>query len=165
MSAPDNTTETTTEFDSANGHQNPGLPYHRPRRADVDDKADKRAERQTAALFGLSIVGTVLAIWAYFGMDFGDGGDISAIRYTNMLIGLGVFMAMIGIGLGAIHWAKTLMRDHEMIEERAPMRSSDEGREGAIQNLKDGAEDSGLGGVKRRGLLKGTLITALAIAP
>ena len=164
MSAPDHTTEADTEFETANGHKNPGLPYHRPRRADVDDKADKRAERQTAALFGLSIIGTVLAIWAYFALDMGEG-DISAIRTKNMMIGLGVFLAMIGIGLGAIHWAKSLMRDHEMIEERAPMRSSDEAREGAIQNLKDGVEDSGLGGVKRRGLLKGTLITALAIAP
>ena len=165
MSAPDNNTETISEFDSANGHENPGLPNHRPRRADVDEKADKRAERQTATLFGLSIIGTVLAIWAYFGMDMGDGNDISAIRNKNMLIGLGITLAMLGIGLGAIHWAKSLMRDHEMVEERAPMRSSDEARAGAIQNLKDGAEDSGLGGVKRRGLLKGTLITALAIAP
>lgn len=165
MSVPDHTTEATTEFETVNGHENPGLPYHRPRRADVDDKADKRAERQTAAMFGLSIIGTVLAIWAYFALDMGDGSDISAIRNKNMLIGLGVFLAMIGIGLGAIHWAKSLMRDHEMIEERKPLRSSDESREGAIQNLKDGAEDSGIGGVKRRGLLKGTLITALAIAP
>lgn len=165
MSAPDNNTDTLDEIDTANGHKNPGLPYHRPRRADIDDKANKRAERQTAALFGVSILGTVLAIWAYFAMDMGDGGDISAIRNKNMLIGLGIFMAMIGIGLGAIHWAKSLMRDHEMVEERTPMRSSDDAREGAIQNLKDGVEDSGLGGVKRRGLLKGTLITALAIAP
>lgn len=145
--------------------EDPGVPQeHRPRRADVDPKAAKRAERQVAALFGISALGTVLALWAYFALDIGDGNDIAAIQRVNMLIGLGVFLAMMGIGLGAIHWAKTLMRDHEMVEERHELRSSDEAREGAIQNLRDGAEDSGVG-VGRRGLLKGSLITALAIAP
>ncbi|MFN3866166.1 MAG: Rieske 2Fe-2S domain-containing protein [Demequina sp.] len=165
MSAPDKNSSPYSDLTSANGHDNPGLPHHRPRRADVDKKASKRAERQTAVLFAVSIIGTVLALWAYFTLDIGDGNDVRAIQQINMWIGLGVFLAMIGIGLGAIHWAKTLMRDHEMVEERHEMRSSDEGRAGAIQNLKDGAEDSGLAGVERRGLLKGTLITALAIAP
>ena len=164
MSAPDNHTEHDSPLDPANGHENPGLPDHRPRRADVDPKADKKAERQVAALFGISIVGTVLALWAYFGLDIEDG-DVASIQRVNMMIGLGIFLAMIGIGLGAIHWAKSLMRDHEMVEERHALRSSEESREGAVQNLKDGAEDSGLGGVKRRGVLKGSLITALAIAP
>src|SRR5690606_28505772 len=69
-----------------------------------------------------------------------------------------------GIGLGAIHWARTLMRDHEMVEERHELRSSEEGRAGAIQNLKDGAEDSGLT-TSRRTLLKGSLVTAVLLAP
>ncbi|MEX0913943.1 MAG: Rieske 2Fe-2S domain-containing protein [Demequina sp.] len=145
--------------------EDPGVPKeHRPRRADVDPKAAKRAERQVAALFGISALGTVLALWAYFALDIGDGNDIAAIQRVNMMIGLGIFLAMMGIGLGAIHWAKTLMRDHEMVEERHELRSSDEAREGALQNLRDGAQDSGVG-VGRRGLLKGSLITALAIAP
>ncbi len=55
------------------------------------------------------------------------------------LMGIGIFLAMIGIGTGAIHWAKTLMRDHDMVEERHPIRSSDEAREERIQKLKDGA--------------------------
>ena len=165
MSAPENHTDSESTLDGANGHPNPGMPHHRPRRADVDGKADRRAERQVAALFGISILGTVLALWAYFGMDGGDGGDVGAIQRVNMLLGLGLFLAMIGIGLGAIHWAKVLMRDHELVEDRHDLRSSDESREGAIKNLQDGVEDSGLGGVKRRGVLKGSLITALAIAP
>ena len=165
MSAPDNHTEHESTLDPANGHENPGLPYHRPRRADEDPKADRKAERQVAALFGISILGTVIAIWAYFAMNDADPGNVGEIQQVNMWIGLGVFLAMIGIGLGAIHWAKALMRDHEMVEERHELRSSDESREGAIQHLKDGVEDSGLGGVKRRGVLKGSLITALAIAP
>lgn len=156
------TTENPTEH-GAESFEDPGLPYHRPRKADVDPKAEKRAERQVAALFGLSILGTILALGAYFAIDMTE--EIDSIRFTNMMIGLGIFLAMIGIGLGAIHWAKTLMRDHEMVEERHELRSSDEGRAGAIQNLKDGAEDSGLGGTSRRGLLVGTLVTSVLLAP
>ena len=176
MSAPEHSNDHTdpdvhdashaqTGGDTANGHVNPGLPYHRPRRADVDKKADRRAERQVAALFGLSIIGTVVALAAYFMLDDADPASVSEIQRVNMWIGLGIFLAMMGIGLGAIHWAKTLMRDHEMVEDRHAMRSSEESREGAIQNLKDGAEDSALAGPQRRSVLKGSLITALAIAP
>ncbi|WP_062073503.1 cytochrome bc1 complex Rieske iron-sulfur subunit [Demequina sediminicola] len=166
MSTPENTPDDAPQ----EGFVDPGLAHHRPRRADVDPKADKRAERQVAALFGLSAVGTVIALWAYFTKDTGDGGDVATIQSVNMWIGIGVFLAMSGIGFGAIHWAKTLMRDHEMVEERHEMRSSDENRAAAIQNLKDGAEDSGLAGgegegAKRRSVLKGSLITAMAIAP
>lgn len=142
----------------------PGLPeHHRPRRADVDPGAAKRAERQAAIMFAISAVGTILAIWAWAAGDVG-GDDIAATQRTTMLIGIGIGLAMLGIGAGAIHWAKTLMRDHEMIEERHDLRSSDEARAGAIDNLREGAQDSGVG-VGRRGLLKGSLITALAIAP
>lgn len=140
----------------------PGLPYHRPRRADVDPKAAKRAERQVAALFGVSILGTIATLALYFMQDQTE--EVASIRLVNMLFGISLCFAMLGIGFGAIHWARTLMRDHEMIEERHPMRSSDEGRAGAIQTLKDGAEDSGLT-TSRRTLLKGSLITAVAIAP
>ena len=81
-----------------------------------------------------------------------------------MFLGVGLFLAMIGIGTGAIHWAKTLMRDHDIVEERHHLRSSEEARAGAVDNLKQGARDSGIG-IGRRGLLKGSLVTALAIAP
>jgi ubiquinol-cytochrome c reductase iron-sulfur subunit len=153
----------TPEPQAPESFENPGLPYHRPRRADVDPKAANRAERQVAVLFFVSIIGTILALFAYFVIDLGD--TIDSIKNMNRALGLGIFLSMIGIGLGAIHWARTLMRDHEMVEERHELRSSDEARAGAIQNLKDGVADSGLGGTSRRGLLKGSLVTALAIAP
>jgi len=46
--------------------ENPGLPPHRHRMGDTDPKAAKRAERQVAALFLVSIVGTLLTLFAYF---------------------------------------------------------------------------------------------------
>jgi ubiquinol-cytochrome c reductase iron-sulfur subunit len=38
----------------------PGLPEHEPRPTDVDERAERRAERQVAAMFGLSAVFTLL---------------------------------------------------------------------------------------------------------
>jgi len=159
-------TDNATQPDGAveDEFTDPGVPKeHRPRRADVDPQAAKKAERQVAVLFGISVIGTVIAIWAWATAD-GGGDDIGAVQRTTMFVGTGIFLSMIGIGTGAIHWAKTLMRDHDMVEERHALRSSDEVRAGAIDNLKEGAKDSGIG-VGRRGLLKGSLVTALAIAP
>ena len=168
MSHDEHAAGTTGVEDSANGWDNPGLPEHRPRRADNDPKADRRATRQVVALFTISIIGTIVTLVAYFTLD--NDGSTESVRSTNFVLGFGIFLAMIGIGLGAIHWARALMRDHDMVEERHGLRSSDEGRAGAIQNLKDGAADSGLVAapglvVGRRGLLKGSLITAVLLAP
>jgi cytochrome c553 len=46
--------------------ENPGLPPHVPRGADLSEAAAKRAEKQVAGLFTLSILGTVLFVLAYF---------------------------------------------------------------------------------------------------
>ncbi len=142
--------------------ENPGLPEHRPRRADVDPKAARRAELQAVGLLVVSIIGTVGAILAYLLLPL--DGKADDIQRMTALMGFGIFLGMIGIGASAIHWAKTLMRDHEMVEERHATRSSDDTREAAVQMLKDGVEDSGAG-MGRRSLLKGTMLTALAIAP
>jgi ubiquinol-cytochrome c reductase iron-sulfur subunit len=142
----------------------PGVPSkHRPRGADVDPKAARKAELQVAALFGVSVLGTALAIYGYLTAE-GGGDDLAGVQRTTMLMGVGICFAMLGVGMGAIHWAKTLMRDHEMVEERHSLRSSDSARAGAIRNLTEGAKDSGVG-VGRRGLLKGSVISALLIAP
>ena len=38
-------------------------------------------------------------------------------------------LGLLGIGIGAVHWAKTLMPDEEVVEERHPLRATDEARE------------------------------------
>jgi ubiquinol-cytochrome c reductase iron-sulfur subunit len=140
----------------------PGLPPHRPRRADLDPKAARRAEIQSVGLLVVSILGTVGAVAAYLFLPL--SGSNADVQRMTAFMGVGIFLGMMGIGASAIHWAKTLMRDREMVEERHPLRSSDQTRDDAIQLLKDGVEDSGAG-IGRRGLLKGTMLTALAIAP
>ena len=51
----------------------PGLPAHVHRRGDTDPKAAKRAERQVAALFGLSTLGTIAFLVGFFVIKL-DGG-------------------------------------------------------------------------------------------
>jgi hypothetical protein len=64
------------------------------------------------------------------------------------------------IGMGAIHWAKTLMPDEEVIIQRHEFRSSDEDRADFIKTAKDGAAAAGLG---RRSLIKRSLGLSLGL--
>jgi ubiquinol-cytochrome c reductase iron-sulfur subunit len=141
--------------------QDPGIPPHRLRLADTDPKAAKRAERQVAALFGTSVVGTVIFLVAYFAIDLGDDSTIATIRLQNALLGLGTAFAMLGIGTGIVHWAKALMPDHEVSEERHAIREEDD-RAAAVRIVDDIVEETG---IKRRPLIRNTLLGAVALAP
>jgi ubiquinol-cytochrome c reductase iron-sulfur subunit len=143
--------------------QDPGLPPHRLRLADTDPKAAKRAERQVAILFGLSVVGTLIFLVAYFAIDLGagSGASIATIRLQNALLGLGTAFAMLGIGTGIVHWAKALMPDHEVSEERHAIRT-EEDRLAAVRIVDDIVEETG---IKRRPLIRNTLLGAVALAP
>ncbi|MBO0900110.1 Rieske 2Fe-2S domain-containing protein [Cellulomonas sp. zg-ZUI222] len=146
--------------DSPERFPNPGFGPHRPRRSDVDPAANKRAERQVVALFAISILGTIGFIIAYFAFPLGDSPQ--TLHRSNLTLGLGLAFALLGIGLAAVHWAKSLMNDHEKAEDRHAQRSSDQTRAEAVQVLKDGVEDSAIG---RRGVLKGALVSSLALFP
>jgi ubiquinol-cytochrome c reductase iron-sulfur subunit len=141
--------------------QDPGIPPHRLRLADTDPKAAKRAERQVAILFGSSVVGTVIFLVAYFAIDLGHDSTIATIRLQNALLGIGTAFAMLGIGTGIVHWAKALMPDHEVSEERHAIRTEDD-RQAAVRIVDDIVEETG---IKRRPLIRNTLLGAVALAP
>ncbi len=158
-------TETHSDAVARAGHkdverfQDPGLPPHRLRLADTDPRAAKRAERQVAILFGISVVGTLLFFFAYFGVRLDN--SIATLRLQNLLLGLGTAFAMLGIGVGIVHWARALMPDHEVSEERHEVRNSAD-RVAAEKIVGDILEETG---IKRRPLIRNTLIGALALAP
>jgi ubiquinol-cytochrome c reductase iron-sulfur subunit len=140
--------------------EDPGLPEHRLRQADVDPAAAKRAERQVVAMFALSVLGTIGFLIAYFVLPPGE--TVASMRLSNIALGLTLFLSMFGIGAAAVHWAKTLMSDHERQEARHPQRSDAATRAAALEVLREGSEDSGIG---RRGVLKGAVVSAVALAP
>ncbi|MDA8438849.1 MAG: Rieske 2Fe-2S domain-containing protein [Propionibacterium sp.] len=139
---------------------NPGLPPHHPRRGDVDPRASKTSERIVLALFGISTLGTIGFLVAYFALP--TGRDAATIQRSTMSLGLGLAFALLGIGTAAIQWSKSIMNNHERVEERHPMASSAAVREAAVANLRAGAADSG---ISRRGLLKSAMIGSLALFP
>jgi ubiquinol-cytochrome c reductase iron-sulfur subunit len=140
--------------------ENPGLPPHVARTGDTDPAAAKRSERIVVALFGLSVLGTIGFLVAYFAVPPGE--TVASMRLSNLLLGVGLFLGMFSIGLAAVHWAKTLMSDHERVEARHPQKSDAETRAGAVAVLQEGAKDSG---IERRSLLKGAVVSAVALAP
>ena len=140
--------------------ENPGIEPHRVRMTDKDPKKAKAAEQQVSAMFALSLVGSVLSIWAYFAFPIVD--DLGATRNNALWMGLGMALGMLGIGFGAVHWAKTLMPDHEVSEERHLARSSEENRAQAVEIIRLADNESGF---TRRKLIRRSMYGALALFP
>ncbi len=138
----------------------PGTPAHHERPSDVDPRAAKRAERQVAALFGFSALGTVVSLVVYFAVR--PEGTTASVRLATFSLGAAVACALLGVGFGAIHWARSLMSDRELVDERHPTVSDDETRAGAVEALRQGVRDSN---IARRGVLKGAAASALALVP
>jgi ubiquinol-cytochrome c reductase iron-sulfur subunit len=141
----------------------PGLPEHIHRKADVDVKAAKRAERQVGILFLLSVLGTLLFVYAYLGIDEDAFVFVPVLGSTNahqLFLGLGLAIALFFIGMAAVHWAKTLMPDHEVIDYRKEQRSKDEDRDDFVSTVKDRAGEAGLG---RRPFIKRTMLLSLGL--
>ena len=141
---------------------NPGLPAHLPRPTDVDEKAARRAERQVATFFVLSMVCTVLFVVAYFALDIKDGNQetIGGLGASNVALGVSLGLALLFIGIGIIQWARKLMADVEIIEYRHPAVSSPADREETLAALDMGLDESGIG---RRPLIRNTLFGALGL--
>ena len=88
--------------------QNPGLPPHRARMTDKDPRAEKAAERTVYTLFYLSLAGSIWAVAAYMLFPI-ESGALIDIRQNNLFIGLGIALALLSIGIGAIHWSKACL--------------------------------------------------------
>jgi ubiquinol-cytochrome c reductase iron-sulfur subunit len=108
-----------------------------------DPAGEKFAERAVSALFLLSAVGVVGFIVTYIAWPFTYGDKY--YEFYTPLLGLTMGLALLGLGAGAVLWAKTLMVDDEAVQERHALSSADEDKEGAVAILKEGAADSGLG--------------------
>lgn len=138
-------------------------PQHAPRATDINPASEKRAEQQVAILFGLSGVGSVLLIYSYIFVADNVFIFIPIMGNQNaqqLGIGLGMAMSLFFIGIAAIHWAKTLMPDKEVVNHRHEFRSSDEDRAELVQTVKEGVAGVQLG---RRKLIKRSLGAAVGL--
>ncbi|WP_326663148.1 cytochrome bc1 complex Rieske iron-sulfur subunit [Streptomyces sp. NBC_00385] len=143
----------------------PGLPAHRPRIQDIDERAANRSERAVAFMFTLSMLATVAFIASYviFPVDkivyIFPFGHVSALNFS---LGLTLGVALFAIGAGAVHWARTLMSDVEVADERHAIAAEPEVKAKVLADFAAGAEESAFG---RRKLIRNTMFGALALVP
>ncbi len=153
--------KTGTALIQSDAFENPGFPPHRPRVTDEDPKKEKRAQRTVYTLFYLSILGSIWAIAAYMLFPM-EGNDVGDVRLNNLFIGLGAALALLGIGFGAVHWAKAVMTDVEIADERHKVGGNQVAREGAVKVFQDADRESGF---SRRAVIRNSLIGALLAWP
>ncbi|NGO69513.1 ubiquinol-cytochrome c reductase iron-sulfur subunit [Streptomyces boncukensis] len=148
-----------------NPFADPGLPPHEHRIQDIDERAAKRSERTVALMFALSMLATIGFIASYVAIDIDEIiyvwplGHISAL---NFALGLTLGVALFLIGAGAVHWARTLMSDVEMVDERHQVAAEPVVEEKVKADFLQGAKESGFG---RRKLIRNTMFGAVALVP
>ncbi|MEV7191552.1 Rieske 2Fe-2S domain-containing protein [Streptomyces sp. NPDC093510] len=148
-----------------NPFADPGLPPHEHRVQDIDEAAARRSERAVAFMFTLSMIATVGFIASYVAIPADKSvfiwpmGHISGL---NFALGTTLGLALFFIGAGAVHWARTLMSDVEMADERHEIAATPEVRAKVMADFRQGAEESGFG---RRKLIRNTMFGALALVP
>jgi ubiquinol-cytochrome c reductase iron-sulfur subunit len=116
-------------------------------------------------MFGLSSVMIILFVVAFIQVpadlliSFPILGNVNA---NHLAIGFTFGMAILLIGLGAIHWAKKLMPDEEVIQERHALTSTNEARAEVRASLQRGTSESGF---RERKIIRRSLLGALALFP
>jgi len=151
--------------DEKNPFADPGLPPHEHRVQDIDERAARRSERTVAMLFTVSMLATVGFIASYVAIPRDKAIFVFPIGHINALnfaLGLTLGLALFAIGAGAVHWARTLMSDEEIADERHPIEASPELKAKIMADFKQGAKESALG---RRKLIRNTMFGALALFP
>jgi ubiquinol-cytochrome c reductase iron-sulfur subunit len=140
----------------------PGIEPHEYRITDIDAKAADRVERQVSTMFtlaGLLALGSCVAYFAIPRDAEIQFGPLSG-NANNMTLGLCVGLALFLIGAGAIQWAKKLMVDEEIAEDRHDAHSSPEQIADITEAFKQGAAESGF---TRRKLIRRSLLASMGL--
>ncbi|MEV8372356.1 Rieske 2Fe-2S domain-containing protein [Kribbella sp. NPDC056861] len=140
----------------------PGVEPHELRITDIDPKAADRVERQVATMFGLAGVLALGSCVAYFAIprdSILEFGPLTG-NANNLVIGLCLGLSLFLIGAGAIQWAKKLMVDTEVAEDRHDAHSTPQQKTEIMEAFQQGAAESGFG---RRKLIRRSLIGAMGL--
>ena len=151
---------TAVVLSEADSIQNPGFPPHRLRVTDTDPKKEKLAERRVSGFFFLSIIGSIAAVVFYFLFPI-EEGNLASVRLNTASLGIAISLGLLGIGIGAVHWAKALMSDAEIVEMRHGTRGTPETRAKAVEVFTLGNKESGFG---RRTLIRNSLFAAIGLS-
>ena len=138
---------------------------HELRRADEDPRVARRVERQISNMFivsALSAVGFVVSFVAIDPTTLIGLPVIGSIPALNLALGLTLGLSILMIGTGAIHWARKLMPDTEVVEERHTFASEPADIDTLSQTFDAGIEESGF---LRRRIVRRTLLGAMALFP
>ncbi len=141
--------------------ENPGFEPEHKRIHDVDPAKATKAEKGISLLFLMSGLLSAAAFALYFLFPIVPG-DLLSVRLNTLFVGVGIAASLLCLGVGAVHWAKTLMHGHDLVEERHETRGDDATRARAVEIFQEANKESGW---TRRRLLRNSLITALAAFP
>lgn len=138
----------------------PGIPHEGPRYTDVDPAAGNRAYAQVLGMLALVPLLAIGFVVCYFAIPKDWVFTFGPLHSNALHLALGLTggLAVLLIGLACIHWAKQIMNDTEMVEERHASASPAEDRETIGKLWEDGVSDTGLG---RRKLIGGALAGAI----
>ena len=120
-------------------------------------KTERRAERTVAACFGLSFVAGIAFVVVFLAVPFRyhlPGQGSQAFQYYTPLLGMLLGVALFGIGIGAVLWAKWLMPEEEVVQDRHGGGSPASDQLLMAATIKSGFEDTGLA---RRSAIKASL--------
>ncbi|GAB3876334.1 ubiquinol-cytochrome c reductase iron-sulfur subunit [Kibdelosporangium lantanae] len=122
-------------------------------------RAEKRAERAVAAWFtlaglaGLAFVGVFIA-WPWRYAPANTDAHVLYLLYTPLL-GLTLGLAIVGIGVGVVMYAKKFLPHEVAVQERHEGRSPEIDRQTFVAHLADAGAQSG---IARRSLIKRTAL-------
>jgi ubiquinol-cytochrome c reductase iron-sulfur subunit len=131
-------------------------------------KAERRAERGVALCFVITFLATVAFIVIYVAAPWNYSTTNNNYTLFTPLLGLTMAIALGGIGVGAVLWAKWLMPEEVAVQDRHEPPSDVVDRRTTAATLVDGWRDTGL---PRRKVLRRAFglgvgaLGALAIVP
>ncbi|HBX80329.1 MAG: Rieske 2Fe-2S domain-containing protein [Propionibacteriaceae bacterium] len=140
----------------------PGLGEHVERFTDADPAAGNRVYRSILFKFALVPVLAIAFVVVYFAMDKTAWVEVLGTRFLlqHLLLGVTLGLAILLIGIGAVEWARYIMNDEEVAEERHTLATSPADREVLSKKFAAGVADSG---VKRRPLLLSAALGGVGI--
>ncbi len=140
----------------------PGIEEHVERWSDVDAGAGKRAYLQVVTMFGLVPLLAIANVIVYFVVPKEAVVNVlgTPMFLQTLLLGLLGGLAVLLIGLGAVHWARQIMNDTEISEERHSAASTTQERAAMLAKFEAGVADTGIG---RRKMILGSLGGALGV--